>query len=176
MYKIPFGGGAYGVRNPLSDSDFFLISGEYENYSQEMKNGEDLHMMSFSTFQNLLDKHDIAAMEVFFFGGVKECKFELDLLTLRHSISQVVSNSWVKAKKKIAQGDDYIGRKSMWHSVRILMFGIQLAKSGKIYDFTEANCFYDEIVLSETPYDDLVKKFKPIMLEKQSEFRMLAPK
>lgn len=118
-------------------------------------------------------------MEIYFsLDKIHQDKFEfvLDLEQLRRSISGVVSNSWVKAKKKMAQGDDYIGRKSMWHSLRILMFGIQVAKYGKIVDFSEANEYYDDIVKGNAPYSELVKVYKPIMNAKQSEFRVLCPK
>ncbi len=96
---------------------------------------------------------------------------------MRKSISAVVSNSWVKSKKKmLVENEDYIGRKSMWHSLRILRFGIQIAKHERIVDFAEANVYYNDIVFSDKSYEVLKETYHPIMLAKQTEFRLLALK
>ena len=174
-----FGSHLYGKTTAISDKDIYCISDEasvpYEVISSK---GVDCHYVSSQHFQEMLDKHDIAAMEVYSSEQhiQSHFKFDFDQDKLRRSISAVVSNSWVKAKKKMAQGDDYIGRKSMWHSLRILMFGIQIAKHKKVVDFQEANCYYDDIVLSGKPYDELKETYHPIMKAKQTEFRILCPK
>lgn len=177
---MKFGSHLYGKTNPLSDKDMYIITDEiYEPYLVLTSGGVDAHYATFAHFQEMLEKHDIAAMELYSaYNSFMEnnFKFEVDPEKLRRSISAVVSNSWVKAKKKMAQGDDYIGRKSMWHSIRILMFGIQIAKFGKVVDLTEANEFYDDIVLSTKSHQRLVDTYKPLMNQKQSEFRVLIPK
>jgi hypothetical protein len=66
-----------------------------------------------------------------------DTEFELDLFSLRKKISAICNNSWVKASKKLnlVEEDDYTGLKSLFHSFRILSFGIDLAKDNKINSF-----------------------------------------
>ncbi len=61
--------------------------------------------------------------------------FKLDKTKLRVAISTIVSNSWVKGKKKLIVQGDYdlnLAIKSTFHSLRILDFGTQIAMEGKI--------------------------------------------
>ena len=61
---------------------------------------------------------------------------------IRNSFSHVASNSFVKCKKKIeveASYDPHTGRKSLWHSLRIVDFGIQILKHDKIIDYSSVN-------------------------------------
>lgn len=178
-HVVRFGSHVYGTANENSDTDCYVISDLVEGYEDVRHDDKDMHIVSDVHFQKMLDEHHIVAMEVYFhsIGVQDDFKFEVDLQQLRKSISAVVSNSWVKSKKKmLVENEDYIGRKSMWHSLRILMFGIQIAKHGKIVDFSEANEYYDDIVKSDKSYEELKETYHPIMLSKQTEFRILAPK
>lgn len=179
-FKVPFGSYVYGKTTVNSDADYYIISDEFEGYENfKDTNGDDIHHVSFDYYKNMLDDHDIAALEIYSYSKEVEefFDFNFDCSKLRKSISAVVSNSWVKSKKKmLVEKQDYIGRKSMWHSLRILMFGVQIAKHKKIVDFSEANMYYDDIVLSNDSYDILKERYHPIMLNKQTEFRILAPK
>ena len=102
-------------------------------------------------------------------------EFELDSEKLRRAISSVASNSYVKCKKKIRDGEVYIGKKSLFHSIRILMFGIQIAKHGKIVNYEEANNYHKAIFEMGDDWSELDKKFKPIYNSLKSEFKRLAP-
>jgi hypothetical protein len=55
-------------------------------------------------------------------------------------------DAWNKGKLRIKDTDIYRGTKSIYHALRILLFGIQIAKHGKIVDFSESNSLHDEIV------------------------------
>lgn len=70
----------------------------------------------------------------------------IDKIQLRKSISAVVSNSWVKAKKKFIDGEERIGYKSLFHALRILMYGIQIYKFGKINNYEEATLKYYPLI------------------------------
>jgi hypothetical protein len=55
-------------------------------------------------------------------------------------------NSFAKAGKKLdVEKEHYKGKKSLFHSLRILMFGIQIAKAGRITNYGEANDLWKEI-------------------------------
>lgn len=68
------------------------------------------------------------------------------------AISERASTAWVKGKKKLTIEKDFdwrSGKKSIWHSLRLYMFGTQCAQYGSIVDFTEANSYYDDIVITK---------------------------
>ncbi len=112
-------------------------------------------------FLKMIENNDIAALECIFaykaWGGAYEKYYEafkLDKWKLRQSVSAICSNSWVKAKKKLTVEKDYnlrVAQKSLWHSMRLYMFAIQIAQDGEIYNFTVANDLWEEIKNAETP-------------------------
>lgn len=103
-------------------------------------------------------------------------EFKLDISKLRHSISHTSSNSWVKSKKKILQNEYYIGVKSLFHSLRIPLFAIQICKYGKIKDFTCANHLWNKLKNDRFTWDSLDKEFRPIRNEILTEFRKVSVK
>ena len=67
---------------------------------------------------------------------------------LRTSISTITSNSWVKGKKKLIITVDYdlnLALKSVFHSLRILDFGIQISENKKIVNFSNCNWILVEL-------------------------------
>ena len=97
---------------------------------------------------------------------------------LRTTISEKASHSFVKAKKKIDKEHDYyVGWKSLFHSLRILNFGIQVASKGKIYDYSAANPIWFEIRDAQRyTWDYFKDKYQPVYNELATEFKKLAPK
>jgi len=68
------------------------------------------------------------------------------------AISERASIAWVKGKKKLTIEKDFdwrSGKKSIWHSLRLYLFGCQLAQSGIILDYTVANKYYNDIVVTK---------------------------
>ena len=135
------------------------------------------------SFEYMAEHNEIAAMECLSLPEseiyLQKYPFELkiNLARLRESISSKSSHSFVKARKKIRYGEYYIGRKSLWHSFRIIYFGIQLAKFGKIIDFTAANHLYADIVLLDNNDEQYYKdNYLKLHNELMTEFRQLAPK
>lgn len=108
------------------------------------------------------------------FSKVFWLKQPMDLEVLRRSISAKASNSWVKAKKKINQGDVRIGQKSLFHSLRIVMYGCQIAEYGQIVDYQCANKYWD-IIKKIEDWELLKEKFQPLKNQLNSKFRKLAP-
>ena len=68
------------------------------------------------------------------------------------AISERASIAWVKGKKKLTIEKDFDwrgGKKSIWHSLRLYLFGCQLAQGGIIWDYTIANKYYNDIVITK---------------------------
>ena len=169
-YIFPYGSCVYNTNDEYSDVDLILV-GEGEI----IINGKcDCQYYSKEEFQELIDQHEISALECIFQGIEHEFTFNLDLEVLRRSISAKASNSWVKAKKKINQGDIRIGQKSLFHSLRIVMYGCQIAEHGQIIDYQCANKYWD-IIKNIEDWELLKETFQPLKNQLNSKFRELAP-
>ena len=180
-----YGSRVYGNFNNSSDHDFIVIvkNKSNEQFSDRMIN---INFFTYNDHQSRLDYHEISALEAHFcpdeFVVYKSKEFnptfKLDLVKLRHSLSAKSSNSFVKAKKKLTVEKDYdlnIGKKSLWHSFRIIEFGIQIASNGTIGDYSSMNVLFSEIMLNYT-WTELFENYKQKYNSIVSEFRILAPK
>lgn len=199
-----WGSDIYGTTSEKSDKDIVLIyesdkeiydviqTKDYPNLFTDELSNVDLHIISSRTFQRLLNEHNIMALEVYYHSKdflQNYFEFKLNLDTLRRSVSAVCSNSWSKARKKleIPEEDDYIGLKSLFHSIRILSFGIDIAKDNKIdylnvlIDGEKISCsnFWHSLQQkyeSGWRWPEFKAKYTPLQNANATEFRKLAPK
>lgn len=179
-----FGSATYGTQTEKSDYDFVAIVDMDDGYIQFESPDVDIHIMSKHHYLSKLESHDIMALEVYFNPDPLkkyEVDFTINKVKLRHKISAVVSNSWVKAKKKVnlENEDTWTGYKSLFHSIRILDFGIQMAAHGQIVDYKSSTHVWDEIlekVGAGVEFDEIMEYYKPKHNNKATFFRELAPK
>ena len=184
IYK--FGSHVYGTNDENSDEDYIVVAKEYFE-SKDIN----LHVFTVNQFQNQLDNCDIQILECFFLDNkhiIKEqynFNFILDKSKLRTAISTISSNSWVKGKKKLTVMGDYDVRlaiKSVFHSLRILDLGIQIAREGKIIDYSSSNFILEDLkrLAKEFQHGDLWQKidekYRSTFNSRSSEFKALAPK
>ncbi len=181
-----FGSNVYGTSNEHSDVDVVIVT---KSKSIDMTiNNVDYQILSEQDFINKLNLHQIMPLETFFLPSDKiiyeqegyraSLNFVISTKTLRHSLSQTASNSFVKCKKKLTmeQDLDYVGLKSLYHSLRILTFGIDMAKHGRITNYSACNDLYHEIISSEPNWDKLKEKYQPIYNALSTEFRKVTTK
>lgn len=184
-----YGSRVYGTFQKNSDWDYILI--DEQSRDSEMDMGViNVTYMTPSHFQDLLDRHNITALECYFLpkdlvikASPVPWQFKLSLVKLRHSLSEKASQSFVKAKKKFVAPYEWAdkererGKKSLFHSFRILNFGIQIASHGRITDYTAANHIFEEIMTnSSNDWEDYQKRWKPEFNELATEFKKIAPK
>jgi len=174
----------YETNTDSSDIDLVIITNCGFDYSYQTDT-IDIHFISSEIFISLLKKCDLMALECFFQKKpiLKfSIDFKLDLFTLRKSISSTSNNSFVKFKKKLIleNEDNYIGIKSLFHSLRIIDFGIYIAKGDYLCDFKVDLNLWKNILNDAKKYnfswEELNKIHKPIFNSKMTEFRKLAPK
>ncbi len=179
-----YGSRVYGNYTSQSDYDFiFIVKNKVnEQFSDNMIN---INFFDEAGHRTRVINHEISAIETIFLKPkfiLKETykvPFKLDLTMLRHSLSSKSSNSFVKAKKKLTIVEDYdlsIGKKSLWHSFRIIDFGIQIATTGRINDYGSCNELFKEIMQSYDDWDMLFHRYKVDYNGILTEFRKVAPK
>lgn len=172
-----FGSQVYGTANHSSDWDFIIVANNSVS-NQEIRSGDfNIHIITPYEFEKMLNQHHPGALECYYapkefkLMETIDFKFKLNIPALRHSFSHVSSNSWIKCKKKLAQKEYYIGIKSLFHSLRIPMFGIQLAKTGKIYDYSCANKIWTSLSSKEWDWDNLDIEFRLLRNQILTDFR-----
>ena len=166
----PYGSHVYGTNLEDSDEDFIVVLKHNPNKHDIL----DVGSLSFvlhdqQSFQRGLWAHEAYALECYFLDPRRKIKdfvwdFSLDKRALRESIAQKASHSFVKAKKKIeVEADFKRGKKSLFHSLRLLNFGTQVARDGKITNYTAANDWWWEIWTNpSTSWVDYQKVYRPI--------------
>jgi len=178
LYIYPYGSRVYGNFHKNSDYDYIVIV-KKKTLEQFSDNFININFYTVAEHQQRLDDHEISALECYFLPEMEDdFKFTLDLSKLRHSLSAKSSNSWVKCKKKLTIPQDFdlnIGRKSMFHSFRIIEFGIQIALHGEIVNYASCNDLYKEI-MGYYEWTDLFDVFKLRYNALLTEFRKLAAK
>lgn len=181
-----FGSRVYGTANDRSDHDFIVVAVDWFDSADI-----NIHVYTDEQFLSALARNEIQSMECAFLSAdhtLKECivlQVAIDKTKLRTSISTIVSNSWVKGKKKLIIAGDYdvnLAIKSVFHSLRILDFGTQIAQHGAIVNYGSMNWVLADLVkMSETlQRDDLWNaidtKYRSTFNKMNVAFKQLCPK
>lgn len=179
-----FGSRVYGTSDQNSDWDVIMIANNSVESTEIRRGLFNIHVYTPDKFTKDLEWHRINNLECIWapdWAKLKESivfdKFKIHNNKLRHALSHISSNSWVKCRKKLTvENEYYIGIKSIFHSIRIPMFGSQIAEYGKIVDYTCANQIWDKLKKSHWDWPSLDREFRPILNQEISKFRKLAPK
>lgn len=172
-----YGSIVYGCHTSKSDTDFIVVVDSDEDLYYSVREDEsDYTVYSKSAFIEKIREHHISALECIFQTPDDPFLkyFKYDSEKLRRNISAISSNSFVKCKKKLRDGEEYIGKKSVFHSLRILMFGIQIAINKKIVDYSEANELLPTIMAMKD-WEEIKFVCKPIFNELKTDFKIVAP-
>ena len=157
--------------NPI-DVNSLMLDKEYTNCQ--------IKFIKESTWKQMILDNDIEAIEIFWLDAkyiVKNTKvfeFCVDYDKIRKNVSRTASNSFVKCKKKLEVAKEYkIGKKSLWHSLRLLMFGNQIMQYGSIINYTQANIYYNDIVCNNNnDWNYYKKKYQPIYNSLKTQFKI----
>lgn len=176
----------YGLVNNQSDTDYLAIISDGEEYP--FPADKNIEVRTVSEFQESLNRHDLKALEVYFgypnlFPGTIPVTYTFNEDSLRRAVSKVASNAHVKSKKKIRDGEIYIGIKSFWHCLRILTMYTDFAKNKTFnprgYSEQLLNEYLDILLhmnlLPEDIFRTLDRKYDKRLKALLHEFRMLCP-
>jgi len=186
LNKCLFGSRLYGSHSEKSDHDYIVIQDELEKIEDV-----NIHCFTKESFITAVKNGDIACLEVYFADKstfeVYKWEFptvDINKESFRRNISMLTSNSWVKGKKKLIVIGDYdldIALKSIFHSIRILDFAIQIMREGKILDYSNMNWLLRDLYkLSayhdrQELWDKINDKYRTLFNSKATEFKKLNP-
>lgn len=177
------GSRVYGCNTPDSDYDLILVI-NVESIDTDYINCENYDMSLYTKGQwdIMAQENDCDFMECIFLRNDFKLKEEyvpaytIDVNKIRSNFSKKASNSFVKCKKKLTISKDYapyIGKKSLFHSFRLLQFGIQILKEGRIIDYGSANSLYQEIVENDSnDWNYFKETYQQKYNQYKSEFRL----
>ena len=177
-----FGSRVYLTADRKSDWDVIMVANNSVSSTELSRGLFNIHVYTPTKFQEDLDWHRRNNLECIYAPDWAKLKEDMkftyvfDSKKLRHSISHISSNSWVKAHKKIDLDEYYIGVKSLFHSIRIPMFATQIVKYDKIIDFGCANWIWDEIKSKHWTWVELDSKFREVRNETLTRFRHITHK
>ena len=173
-----FGSQIYGTASEKSDYDILIIAKTVSPETELVIDNLNIHVLTIDRFLEGLRVHNIRNIEClmspYILMETIHIPYEINIKGLRHSISHTCSNSYVKCQKKIQFDEYYIGIKSLYHSLRISIFGSQIAKYGRIIDFTAANYIWLDLISKIWTWNELDIKYKPLRNKLMSQFRLLA--
>jgi predicted nucleotidyltransferase len=151
-----YGSRVYGTARPESDWDIIIVGmnlNEHEEHRHTLEDGTllNIHIYTTDRFKRDLEMHNMMNLECVFapewavLQEKMDFGFELNKKRMVKTLLNASYNSWSGAKRKLNECDIYRGLKSVFHSLRILIFANQIAEHGNVVDFSEANYLYDEI-------------------------------
>ena len=155
-----WGSRVYQTATEFSDWDYIaIVSDDFPEEPDQYEFGNHTYNIEHeSEWLAKLKRNSVEALEClslspkFIVKKTKSYPFTFNPENAHASISERASIAWVKGKKKLTIEKDFDwrgGKKSIWHSLRLYMFGTQCAQYGSIVDFTEANSYYNDIVVAK---------------------------
>lgn len=180
-----YGSRIYGTNRVDSDYDIILIGTaliEHNEIQTQIGNYHlNIHVITPDKFKRDLENHDIMNLECFFspewarFQEKESLKFVLNKKKLAKNIIAQSFNSWRGGKHKLNEGDIYHALKSIFHSLKMLIFAIQIMEHGKIVDFTAANYLHKEInECDETEWEYFREKYLSFKIELENKLKELS--
>jgi len=181
-----YGSRVYGTASNDSDWDFIVVCKDDITGKQIKHKLYDITFYQEEDFVEKIEVHEISVLECLFLDESQmwiknksyRSYFNLNKSKLRTSISTKASNSWVKAKKKVEVEESYdlnTAQKSLFHSLRILSYGLQLAKYGCINNYSCSNEVLKK-VRTLYSWEAMNNTFKKDFNRLKTEFKLLAPK
>lgn len=180
-----YGSRVYGTNRVDSDYDVILIGAALVEHTEKEVAIDDkrlnIHIITPDKFKRDLDSHNIMNLECYYspeWARLQEkeiLKFVLNKKKLAKNIIAQSFNSWQKGKHKLNEGDIYHGLKSIFHSLKMLMFAIQIMENERIVDFTEANYLHKEINdCDEMEWEYFREKYLKFKIELEKKLKTLS--
>lgn len=146
-----FGSRVYGTHREDSDYDIMLVASSLDCGKEIKDKKYNIHIVSPDQFEDELRNYRMSYLECVFapdFAKLQERRnfsLEIKSKSFKKQVIRQSLVSWRKAEKRIEDGETFRGIKSLFHSFRILSFGMQIVSSKKIDSFSSYNRLWNEI-------------------------------
>ena len=178
------GSRVYGTAGPNSDHDYLVVLAD-PGQKQDLLFAEQINVVvhGVKTFEAALADGGVFAYEAVFAPAEHVIKpsrppfpVKVDKKKLAESACARSKSDFEKAKKTF-EDEPEAAKKKLFHSLRVPMFALQLARSGKITDFAAANARWAEIRDDESlDIDHYASKYAPVRATLCDELTKLAPR
>jgi len=165
-----YGSRVYGTCHRDSDFDFLVVARSLDR-EREIRSGRyNIHVHTPDKFEDDLMSYRMVNMECIYapsFARFQECTdffrvFKINPFVFKKAIFKQSHDAWLKASIKFREMDIDRATKSLFHSLRILAFGIYIFEEDDILDFSLANSYWDEISkIEEFKWNIFKEKFLP---------------
>lgn len=153
-----WGSRVYQTSTESSDWDYIaVVPDDFSKEPDQYEFGNRTYNIEHeSEWLEKLQRNSVEVLEclslssMFIVKNRKTYPFTFNPESAHSAISERASIAWVKGKKRLTLEKDFDwrgGKKSIWHSLRLYLFGCQLAQHGVILDYTVANKYYNDIVV-----------------------------
>jgi hypothetical protein len=178
-----YGSQVYGTARSGSDWDIILVGANLLAHEEIRKKiGDELlniHIITPDKFSEGLKNHDIMNLECIFAPSWAKLQEKISMEEFQVNPKKLIKNnlaqsfsSWKGGKMKLNDGDIYRGLKSIFHSLKMLMFAIQILEHGKIVDYPQANYLYSEINdCDEVDWDYFKEKYLPFKVQLEEKLK-----
>lgn len=178
---FPYGSQVYGTAGVDSDNDYIIVmksamldNGAFRNNA--ISNSDTTIqgvVYSRGGFIDAINNYEIGALECLSLPEdlviFKKWPFKIHKWNENAMVKSIItkaSASRHNADQQCKHGNKGIGKRGMYHALRILNFGLQLKEHQKIVDFSECNEMYAEMQkIKEEDFDtrDYYKEFKRLI-------------
>lgn len=132
-----------------------------------------MNIYSESIFIDKVRNHDIDALECIFQNKNSEylSYFELNKESLRDSLIKKSIKSNILSKNDFKNNRIEDGKMKLFNAIKIIGFGIQIALSGRILNYSAYNHYYDKLKsINSSDWDVYRKIFRKSYVKKVSNF------
>jgi hypothetical protein len=147
------GSRVYGTAGPFSDHDYVVVLGSpTQRQDLLFAEGVNVTLHGGKSFEAALDDGSVFAFEALFAPPPHRLKepappfsFTLDRKKLCASAASRSTSDYEKARKRFADEVD-ASKKKLFHSLRVPLFALELARTGKIEAFSAAGEWFEDIM------------------------------
>jgi len=148
-----FGSRVYKTYTLNSDIDLVVIACSMDVNKEIHEGIYNVHITTPDAFKEQLDSHDVHCLECIYAPREAQIMTRIDYLKdfrldegqLKKMLVSQSAWAWTKAQRRMEKGNIIGGAKSLFHSLRILKFGLQIINNNRITNFQGANHFWEEI-------------------------------
>lgn len=176
---VRVGSRVYGTATPASDHDFLVVLHD-RAARQDLLWGPGINVVvhGAGSYAAALESQSIFALEGYFARAADTLKaaappfaYVRDRKRLRAAASERADSDWRKATK-LFPDDPAAGRKRAGHALRVLAFAAQIARSGRIEDFTAGRAFAERLAFctDERAFEAAFLGARDALLEELARF------